>query len=69
MYVLTIRHGLNTRHIGPYESPQQAADQLDHWLGICGERAQWQIHKLHAPEGISPLKRADAGVGSPTLAA
>jgi hypothetical protein len=55
MYVLTIRDGLKTRHIGPYDSPQQAADHLDHWLGFCGEKAQWQIHQLLSPEAGSPL--------------
>ena len=69
MYVLTIRDGLKTRYIGPYESPQQAADQIDHWLRICGERARWQIHQLQSPEGISPLMRADAVGKAPTLAA
>ena len=29
MYLLTIRDGLVTRHIGPYESPKQASDDLD----------------------------------------
>lgn len=69
MYVLTIRDGLTTRHIGPYESPQQAADQLDRWLGICGERAQWQIHQLHSPEAILPLSRTEVAAGTKTLAA
>jgi hypothetical protein len=69
MYVLTIRDGLKTRHIGPYDSPQQAADQLDHWLGGCGERAQWQIHQLLSPEGISPLRCAEDPTGGKALAA
>ena len=49
MYLLTIRDGLQTRHIGPYESPKQAADDLDRLLALCGERARWQIHALEAP--------------------
>ncbi len=49
MYLLTIRDGLQTRHIGPYESPAQAADDLDGLLAQCGERANWQIHELEAP--------------------
>ena len=32
MYLLTIRDGLVTRHIGPYESPKQASDDLDRLL-------------------------------------
>jgi len=49
MYVLTIRDGLQTRHIGPYTSPAQAAEDLDGLLAVCGERAHWQIHELEAP--------------------
>jgi len=49
MYLLTIRDGLQTRHIGPYASPAQAADDLDGLLAQCGERAHWQIHELEAP--------------------
>ncbi|MEB3168254.1 MAG: hypothetical protein ACKN89_01940 [Cyanobium sp.] len=49
MYLLTIRDGLKTRHIGPYASPKQAADQLDALLARCGDRARWQIHALEAP--------------------
>jgi hypothetical protein len=49
MYLLTIRDGLNTCHIGPYLSPKQAADDLDRLLPICGERARWQIHALESP--------------------
>lgn len=50
MYLLTIRDGLQTRHIGPYDSPKQAADDLDRLLAVCGERARWQIHVLEAPQ-------------------
>jgi hypothetical protein len=49
MYLLTIRDGLQTRHIGPYESPARAAADLDTLLAACGERAHWQIHRLEAP--------------------
>ena len=49
MYLLTIRDGLKTRHIGPYASPKQAADQLDVLLARCGDKARWQIHALEAP--------------------
>ncbi|MBM5809698.1 MAG: hypothetical protein FJ051_07770, partial [Cyanobacteria bacterium M_surface_9_m1_291] len=48
----TIRDGLQTRHIGPYESPKQAADDLDRLLALCGERARWQIHALESPQGF-----------------
>ncbi len=51
MYVLTIREGLHTRHIGPYDTPKHAADDLDRLLPLCGERARWQIHALEAPAG------------------
>jgi hypothetical protein len=50
MYLLTIREGLHTRHIGPYLTPKQAADDLDRLLAQCGDRARWQIHALEAPE-------------------
>ena len=49
MYLLTIRDGLVTRHIGPYESPKQASDDLDRLLEQFGDRARWQIHALEAP--------------------
>jgi len=52
MYLLTIRDGLVTRHIGPYESPKQAADDLDRLLARFGERARWQIHALEAPADL-----------------
>lgn len=52
MYLLTIRDGLHTRHIGPYESPAQAADDLDGLLAQCGERAHWQIHELESPGSL-----------------
>lgn len=49
MYLLTIRDGLVTRHIGPYESPKQASDDLDQLLQRFGDRARWQIHALEDP--------------------
>jgi hypothetical protein len=51
MYLLTIRDGLQTRHIGPYSTPQDAAAQLDQLLLHAGERAHWQIHELEPPQG------------------
>jgi hypothetical protein len=50
MYLLTIRDGLVTRHIGPYESPKQASDDLDQLLQRFGDRARWQIHALEDPQ-------------------
>ena len=52
MYLLTIRDGLVTRHIGPYESPKRASDDLDRLLEQFGDRARWQIHALEAPEDL-----------------
>ncbi|MFQ6538329.1 MULTISPECIES: hypothetical protein [Aphanothece] len=52
MYLLTIREGLQTRHIGPYGSPKQAADDLDRLLPLCGDRARWQIHALESPADL-----------------
>jgi len=49
MFLLTIRDGLHTRHIGPYATTQQAADHLDLLLPHCGERVHWQIHELESP--------------------
>lgn len=49
MYLLTIRDGLQTRHIGPYESPARAAADLEALLGPSRERARWWIHQLEAP--------------------
>ena len=51
MYLLTIRDGLQTRHIGPFASTAQAAAHLDQLLLTCGERAHWQIHELEVPGG------------------
>lgn len=57
MYLLTIKDGLGTRHIGPYPSPKHASDDLDRVLETCSERARWQIHALEAPElGIASAK-------------
>ena len=47
MYLLTIKDGLGTRHIGPYPSPKHASDDLDRVLESCSERARWQIHLNH----------------------
>jgi hypothetical protein len=52
MYLLTIKEGLLTRHVGPYASPKQAADDLDRLLASCSDRARWQIHALESPAGL-----------------
>ena len=52
MYLLTIKDGLVTRHVGPYSSPKDASDDLERVLAGSSERAKWQIHALE-----SPLKR------------
>ncbi len=61
MYLLTIRDGLQTRHVGPYGSPKQAADDLDRLLPLCGERARWQIHALESPAQLMASLGAAAG--------
>ncbi len=50
MYLLTVRDGLHTRHIGPYASPPLAAADLDKLLAGCGPQVHWQIHRLESPE-------------------
>lgn len=52
MYLLTIKDGLVTRHVGPYPSPKQASDDLDRVLSSCSDRARWQIHALECPGDI-----------------
>ena len=49
MYLLTVKDGLVTRHVGPYMSPKQASDDLERVLSSCTERARWQIHALESP--------------------
>ena len=53
MYLLTIREGLSTRYIGPYESPKHAADDLDRLLEHCDDRVRWQIHELQSPASLT----------------
>jgi hypothetical protein len=52
MYVLTIRDGLHTRHVGPYATPQQAAQDVDRVLAGQGDRVHWQIHALEPPASL-----------------
>jgi hypothetical protein len=68
MYLLTIRDGLQTRHIGPYASPKQAADDLDALLARCSERARWQIHELEAPAAARGGERSGLEGPSPVAA-
>lgn len=53
MYLLTIKDGLVTRHVGPYPSPKQASDDLDRVMATCSERARWQIHVLENPHALT----------------
>ena len=49
MYLLTLKDGLVTRHVGPYVTPKDASDDLDRVLSTCSDRARWQIHALESP--------------------
>ncbi len=53
MYLLTVKDGLVTRHVGPYQSPKQASDDLERVLLSCSDRARWQIHALESPDCLS----------------
>ena len=64
MYLLTIKDGLGTRHIGPYPSPKHASDDLDRVLESCSERARWQIHALETPDRTSRAAHFPAAVAS-----
>ncbi|WP_094554698.1 hypothetical protein [Synechococcus sp. 1G10] len=67
MYLLTIRDGLVTRHIGPYTSPKQAVDDLDRLLASFGERARWQIHELEEPDSLLENSRDPSARESQSL--
>ena len=64
MYLLTIRDGLVTRHIGPYATPKLASDDLDRLLKLFGDWARWQIHALEEPASLL----GDAGASVATAA-
>ena len=49
MYLLTVKDGLLTRHVGPYVTPKQASEDLERILSSCTDRARWQIHALESP--------------------
>ena len=57
MYLLTVKDGLVTRHVGPYLTPKQASDDLERVLSSCTERARWQIHALESPKQRSFSER------------
>lgn len=60
MYLLTVKDGLVTRHVGPYPSPKQASDDLDRVLASFSDRASWQIHALESPKTLSLPDRMQA---------
>ena len=57
MYLLTVKDGLVTRHVGPYLTPKQASDDLERVLSSCTDRAHWQIHALESPKQKSFTER------------
>ena len=57
MYLLTVKDGLVTRHVGPYSTPKKASDDLDRILSSCTDRARWQIHALESPNRKSFSER------------
>ena len=57
MYLLTLKDGLVTRHVGPYSTPKEASDDLERVLSSCSERARWQIHALESPRECSFSER------------
>ena len=69
MYLLTVKDGLVTRHVGPYPSPKQASDDLERVLGSFSERARWQIHALECPKTLSLSERIHARNGAMNAAA
>ena len=70
MYLLTIKDGLVTRHVGPYPSPKQASDDLDRVLASSSDKARWQIHALECPgdarfaQGLEPDDRVITAAAS-----
>ena len=57
MYLLTLKDGLVTRHVGPYVTPKHASDDLGRVLSTCTDRARWQIHALESPKQRSFSER------------
>ncbi len=60
MYLLTVKDGLVTRHVGPYQTPKQASDDLDRVLSACSDRARWQIYALESPKCLCFADRLNA---------
>ncbi len=69
MYLLTVKDGLMTRHVGPYQSPKHASDDLDRVLSACTDRARWQIHALEAPHKRTFIERIEERESAFTAAA
>ena len=69
MYLLTVKDGLVTRHVGPYPSPKQASDDLERVLESFSERARLQIHALECPQTLSLAERIHARNGAMNVAA
>ncbi len=69
MYLLTVKDGLVTRHIGPYISPKEASDDLERALSTCSDRARWQIHALESPKRVSFAERLNVREQVATAAA
>ncbi len=69
MYLLTVKDGLVTRHVGPYPSPKQASDDLERVLESFSERARWQIHALECPKTLSLSERIHVRNGAMNVAA
>ncbi len=69
MYLLTVKDGLVTRHVGPYSTPQQASDDLERVLSDCSERVRWQIHALESPFSRSFAERLQSRDQEFTVAA
>ncbi len=71
MYLLTVKDGLVTRHVGPYLTPKQASDDLERVLSSCADRdrVRWQIHALESPKRRSFSDRIHERDKSFTIAA
>ena len=69
MYLLTVKDGLLTRHVGPYMTPKHASEDLDRILSSCTDRARWQIHALEAPRERSFSDRRNERHSALTAAA
>ena len=57
MYLLIVKDGLITRHVGPYITPKDASDDIERVLSGSSGRARWQIHALEKPRRLSLSER------------